>query len=230
MTFRKWKFVFIFLTYLIVSSSFAKNNPQSAVFNSATYTSDKPRQPMDQTFNINNWGFGSADRKILKQMKYKIDSLYEKSTATVSVCPQDGWVRYGNFSYLIINIRTLKWSDARRTCQMLGGDLAIIKSAAENNFIFTLLKKQKTITDWGVWLGFVREADNKFYWINDTPLAKGYTAWASRQPDNVSEKCGNMFGSAKGAGGKWNDLSCDLDPANHWKVAPVILCKKIQIM
>ncbi|KAM7445245.1 hypothetical protein ABFA07_006240 [Porites harrisoni] len=79
------------------------------------YTSDKPRQPMDQTFNINNWGFGSADRKILLQMKSKIDSLQEKSTPTVSVCLQDGWVRYGNFGYLIINIRTLKWSDARRT-------------------------------------------------------------------------------------------------------------------
>lgn len=228
MTFRKWNFVFIFLTYLIVSSSFAKNKPQSAVFKSATYTSDKRRQPMDQTFNINNWGFGSADRKILKEMKYKIDSLYEKSTATV--CPQDGWVRYGNFSYLIINVRTLKWSDARRTCQMLGGDLAIIKSATENNFIFTLLKKQKTITDWGVWLGFVRKADNKFYWIDDTPLAKGYTAWASGQPNNVREKCGNMFGSAKGVGGQWNDLFCDPNPANHWKVAPVILCKKKQIM
>ena len=265
MTFRKWNFVFIFLTCLIVSSSFAKNKPQSAVFKSATYTSDKPRQPMDQTFNINNWGFGSADRKILKEMKYKIDSLYEKSTATgnslslkfskiicgllikrvdditrlnvimltkyvlFSVCPQDGWVRYGNFSYLIINIRTLKWSDARRTCQMLGGDLAIIKSAAENNFIFTLLKKQKTITGLGVWLGFVRKADNKFYWIDDTPLAKGYTAWASGQPNNVREKCGNMFGSTKGVGGQWNDLFCD-NPANHWKVAPVILCKKKQIM
>ena len=201
-------------------------------------------------------------------MKYKIDSLYEKSTATgnsltlkfskiicgllikrvdditrlnvimltkyvlFSVCPQDGWVRYGNFSYLIINIRTLKWSDARRTCQMLGGDLAIIKSAAENNFIFSLLKKQKTITDWGVWLGFVRKADNKFYWIDDTPLARGYTAWGSGEPNNAggNEKCGNMFGSRHRHGGKWNNLSCDLDPANHWKVAPVILCKQKQIM
>ena len=114
---------------------------------------------------------------------------------------------------------------------MLGGDLAIIKSAAENNFIFTLLKKQKTITDWGVWLGFVRKADNKFYWIDDTPLAKGYTAWGSGEPNNAggNEKCGNMFGSAKGAGGKWNDLSCDVDLAKAWKYAPVILCKKKQI-
>ena len=265
MTLRKWNFVFLVLTYFIISSCFAKNKPQSDVSDSAMYTSDKPRQPMDQTFNINNWGFGSADRKTLMQIKSKIDSLYEpKSTPTgksftftifenyrldikrvaditrlneiilrkyvlVSVCPQDGWVRYGNFGYLIINIRTLKWSDARRTCQMLGGDLAIIKSTDENNFVFTLLKKQKTITDWGVWLGFVRKADNKFYWIDDTPLAKGYTAWASRQPDNSggNEKCGNMFGSTKGVGGKWNDLPCDV--TRYWKYAPVILCKKKQI-
>ena len=83
MTFRKWNFVFLVLTYFIVSSCFAKNKPQSDVSDSAMYTSDKPRQPMDQTFNINNWGFGSADRKTLMQIKSKIDSLYEpKSTPT----------------------------------------------------------------------------------------------------------------------------------------------------
>ena len=112
---------------------------------------------------------------------------------------------------------------------MLGGDLAIIKSADENNFIFTIFKKQKTITDWGVWLGFVRKADNKFYWIDDTPLVKGYTAWKRGEQNNVIKKCGNMFGSAHRYGGKWNDILCDLDLAKHWKYAPVILCKKKQI-
>ena len=78
----------------------------------------------------------------------------------------------------------------------------------------------------GVWLGFVRKADNKFYWIDDTPLAKGYTAWASGQPDNAGgiEKCGNMFGLVHG---KWNDLPCDV--TRYWQDAPVILCKKKQI-
>ena len=148
----------------------------------------------------------------------------------LSVCLQDGWGCYGNFGYLIIDIRTLKWSDARQTCQMLGGDLAIRKSAAENNFIFTLLGKQKTITAWGVWLGFVRKADNKLYWIDDNPLPKGYMTWASGQAvDSVTKKCGNMFGLANSARGKWNDLSCHLDLAKHWKYEPVILCKKKQI-
>ena len=142
------------------------------------------------------------------------------------VCAEDGWVRHENSSFLIVNIQTLKWSDARRTCLMLGGELAIIRSAAENNFIFDLGKKQKTFTAWGAWLGFVRKADNTFYWIDDTPLARGYTAWASGQPNNSNgnENCGNMFGTGS-SGEKWNDLWCDLSPA-QLKLAPVILCQK----
>jgi len=111
---------------------------------------------------------------------------------------------------------------------MLGGDLAIIRSAAENNFIFNLVKKQKTFTVWGVWLGFVRKADKKFYWIDDTPLVRGYHVWGSGEPNNHQaygdENCGNMFG-AESRGGKWNDLWCDVNPA-QLKNAPVILCQK----
>jgi len=110
---------------------------------------------------------------------------------------------------------------------MLGGDLAIIRSADENNFIFDLLKKQKTFTSMGAWLGFVRKADNKFYWIDDTPLARGYHVWGRAEPNNVNgnEECGNMFGTYSGGPGKWNDQPCDMDPA-HLKLAPVILCQK----
>lgn len=107
---------------------------------------------------------------------------------------------------------------------MLGGDLAIIRSAAENTFIFNLVKKQKTFTLWGAWLGFVRKADKKFYWIDGTPLSRGYTVWGSGEPNNVIEKCGNMFGTG-GNAGKWNDLICDVNPV-HLKFAPVILCQK----
>ena len=37
---------------------------------------------MVQTFNINNLGFEDADRKLLSEIKYKVDSLYEKSATT----------------------------------------------------------------------------------------------------------------------------------------------------
>ena len=108
---------------------------------------------------------------------------------------------------------------------MLGADLAIIRSAAENTFIFDLVKKQKTVTVWGAWLGFVRKADTKFYWLDGTPLTRGYVPWGSGEPNNSQgkENCGNMFGAEK-RGGKWNDLQCD--SFGLLKLAPVILCQK----
>ena len=73
---RKWNFV-RFIALII-----AQINPKSAVSNTASLTSNKPRHPMVQTFNINNWGFEDADRKLLSEIKYKVDSLYEKSATT----------------------------------------------------------------------------------------------------------------------------------------------------
>jgi len=135
-------------------------------------------------------------------------------------------VLYGKSCFLIIDVPTLNWSDVRRTCHNLGGDLTIIRSAKENNFIFGLIKKQKTITSWGVWLGFTRKSGNKFYWIDDTPLAGHYSPWGSVEPNNHNniEDCGNMFGTGSDQG-KWNDLPCSLKEADL-KKAPSILCQK----
>ena len=113
----------------------------------------------------------------------------------------------------------------RRTCQNLGGDLAIIRTAEENNFIFGLVKKQKTITYMGVWLGFIRKSDKNFYGVDDTPLTGRYSAWGSGEPNGPnSEYCSNMFGTGKRQG-KWNDLWCSLTEAKL-KDAPCILCQK----
>ena len=66
---------FVFIVLILGSSSSVKGNNASS--NSAIR--HKTSQQMHQTFNINNWGFGKADRTMLTEMKYKIDS-YEKST------------------------------------------------------------------------------------------------------------------------------------------------------
>ena len=150
--------------------------------------------------------------------------VWSDFSVTRPACPE-GWVLREKSCFLIINIPTLKWSDARSTCQNLGGDLAIIRTAEENNFIFGLVKKQKTISVWGVWLGLIRKSDKKFYWIDDTPLEGHYSPWGSGQPNNPnSEYCGNMFGSGSSQG-KWNDLWCSLTEAKL-KDAPCILCQK----
>ncbi|XP_020627752.1 macrophage mannose receptor 1-like, partial [Orbicella faveolata] len=184
---------------------------------------DKTPQLAEQTFNINNWGFGNIERKLLIDIKARIDSLFDKVTRPP--CPE-GWVLHAKSCFLIINIPTLERSDARRTCQNLGGDLAIIRSAEENNFIFGLVKQQDTITFYGVWLGFIRKSDSKFYWIDNTPLKGHYSPWGSGEPNNANnnEYCSSMFGKG-GRAGKWNDLWCSLKES-QLKDAPSILCQK----
>ena len=140
-------------------------------------------------------------------------------------CPQH-WVLYGNSCYNVIDTPTAKWSDARTTCQNLGGDLAIIRSQDENNFTLELLKKQKTVTYYGAWLGLYRNpsAGDEFYWIDDTPQAGQFSAWARGQPNQVQEKCGHMY-AASDKIGKWNDKECIVSNAEKSQ-APVILCQK----
>ena len=140
-------------------------------------------------------------------------------------CPGD-WVRRTTSCFRVIDNPTLKWNIARKTCQDLAADLAIITSATENNFIFDLIRSQQTVTDGGAWLGLCRKDDNKFYWIDDTPLEGQYSAWASDEPSSNDEKCVQMYGKGPREG-KWNDEPCSLSEKDlHFNSAPVVLCQK----
>ena len=44
----------------------------------ASVLDDKTSQHVDQTFNINNWGLGKIERKLLSDIKAKLDSLSDK--------------------------------------------------------------------------------------------------------------------------------------------------------
>ena len=139
-------------------------------------------------------------------------------------CPA-GWVPHEASCFHVNDTLTLKWNDARTTCKGLAADLAIIKSATENNFIFDLIKKQQTVTGKGVWLGLYRKDDTKFYWIDDTPLGDQYSAWAIGEPNNQNnnEECVHLYGKGS-KGGEWNDRLCSLD--DNLAPAPVVLCQK----
>ena len=108
----------------------------------------------------------------------------------------------------------------------MGGDLAIIKSADDDKFIFDLIKKQPTVTFWGAWLGLQRkQADSKFYWVDGTPLEGNYQNWAGGEPNNSrgNENCVTMVGKGNDGKGEWNDLNCAYT-GGHTR--PVVLCQK----
>ena len=132
-------------------------------------------------------------------------------------CSKSEWLTHGSSRYCVNNTPTLKWDDGRAYCKNIGGELAVIRTANDNQFIFDLLKKQNTVTEWGVWLGLYRKADGMFYWTDDKPLMDTvedpfegqYLAWNTGEPNNHDghENCVHMY--AQGSlQGKWNDIRC----------------------
>ena len=61
-----------------------------------------------------------------------------------------------------------------------------------------------------------------FYWIDDTPLAGHYSAWASGEPNSVNHKCVHTEIRKEG---KWNDHTCNL-PKRSSSNAPIVLCQQ----
>ena len=142
-------------------------------------------------------------------------------------CPS-GWARQESSCYYIGKTRFLKWHDARSTCQNMGGDLAIIKSAEENGFIFNLMKNAQ-VTGYGAWIGLYQKPDTSFYWLDGTPITAGYSAWSRGEPNNVYPKgpinCVRMQTWDKG---RWDDFHCELASCYRNK-APVAVCQKTTI-
>ena len=63
-----------------------------------------------------------------------------------------------------------------------------------------------------------------FYWIDGTPLAGQYSAWAEGEPKYSPDHCVHMYNVLDKLG-KWNDFKCNLDKKDKLK-APVVLCQK----
>ena len=133
-----------------------------------------------------------------------------------SGCCPPKWVSSEAACYYVDNTRFRKMSDARNKCKQMEGDIAIIRSAHENQFIFDLVKKTAGLPGWGAWIGLQRTADGSFKWVDGTPL--DYDAWNSGEPNDNGgrEDCVAMYWNV---GGKWNDAPCD------WEVTPGVVCK-----
>lgn len=82
------------------------------------------------------------------------------------------------------------WKRAKTRCESMGGHLATISNAAENDFVRTLA--EKTIGDFtntGVWLGATDDRlEGQWEWVDQTPFT--YFSWGKGQPNNGGGKHG----------------------------------------
>ncbi len=106
----------------------------------------------------------------------------------------------GEKAYLVCDI-SKTWADARSFCQALGGDLAVVGSKDENDW----LASQPLSS---AWIGLSDTAvEGTFVWVDGSSLTTAY--WKDGEPNdyNGNEDCGGMYLSGDSAG-LWNDFDC----------------------
>ena len=144
-------------------------------------------------------------------------------------CCPSGWVQGGFFCYYIDGSQEVLWGDAREKCQSMSADLAVIRSAKENSFIYDLVSKKISGNWFATWLGMERkdDHDSEFYWVDGAPVDDNFKAWATNEPNSLREECGMLWGPIGNRPGKWNDAFCDFTiRVQQGKEKPLVLCQK----
>jgi len=98
------------------------------------------------------------------------------------------------------------WTDKETEAENLGGTLAVIRNAAEQEWFYSQFGTEKGATR-NVWLGLHREyPGGPFAWATGEPVT--YLNWDPGQPDNGGgvEDCGHIWQTDNPQNaGKWND-------------------------
>ena len=114
-------------------------------------------------------------------------------------------------NYLLLSANS--WSGAEAEAQTLGGNLATINNAAENNWVFdTFSAGQRNL-----WIGFQdTNLDGIFTWVDGSPVS--YTNWGAGQPNLGSERWVMIIQGDIGQGQvarTWHDVSDSGGPASQ---------------
>ncbi|XP_054637884.1 C-type lectin domain family 4 member M-like [Dunckerocampus dactyliophorus] len=117
---------------------------------------------------------------------------------TEKLCPSH-WVKFQEKCYYISKKgKTLSWQASRRDCKDRGGDLVIITTRQEQNFVTAYYDR--------IWIGLSdSDQEGKWKWVNGEELDfKGF--WQKGEPNDSDgdENCVEVSHSGRG----WNDMPC----------------------
>jgi hypothetical protein len=98
------------------------------------------------------------------------------------------WPDNGHAYLVVARGRSILWDDAKAEAVAMGGHLATISSASENQFVFDLARAHDAAWN-GAWGGpylggFLSSGQGRGAWAWVTGEPWGYTAWAPSEPTN----------------------------------------------
>ncbi len=114
----------------------------------------------------------------------------------------------GHTYYLL---STASWPDSEAFAQTLGGHLATVNDAAENQWIFNTFPALTGVAQPTLWIGLNDAAvEGTFVWASGEPVS--FTFWAPGEPNNTpnADPTGEDYAAIRPPGyspaGSWNDL------------------------
>ncbi|XP_066489039.1 C-type lectin domain family 4 member C-like [Tiliqua scincoides] len=141
-------------------------------------------------------------------------------------CCMLGWVQNGSSCYYFSSgLDTADWENSRQNCRGMGFDLVVVNSEVEQDF---LRRHAKTLItrDRNYWIGLSdQEGQDKWQWVDDTPLNNSAEFWKEGEPSNPMEKCAVMHISSSTLSRperNWNDIRCTERPHRICEAKPFI--------
>jgi hypothetical protein len=114
------------------------------------------------------------------------------------------------------------WTASESEAENLGGTLAVIKSAAEEEWVFSKFASYDGMKR-NLWIGLRRTfPGGPFAWVTDDKV--DYTDWHSGQPDNGggTENCVHIWTRNSDNPNSWNDL------ADNWPFGDDMPCGVVE--
>ena len=106
-----------------------------------------------------------------------------------------------------------QWDDASDDANAIGGYLAVINDAGENQFI------KNNVGGNDYWIGLTDEVtEGTFEWVNNDPVS--YTNWKSGEPNNAGGSGPADYAVIRGNNGKWYDRG----GCSHYKYIVEVPC------
>ncbi|GAB0184746.1 macrophage mannose receptor 1-like [Grus japonensis] len=99
---------------------------------------------------------------------------------------KDGWIIYEDKQYYFSK-EQVHMEEARRICQKNFADLVVIENESKRQFLWKYIYTKFRVESY--FIGLVVSFDQKFSWLDETPV--NYVAWAPNEPNfvNNDENC-----------------------------------------
>ncbi|CAN5430273.1 hypothetical protein BH09VER1_BH09VER1_30540 [soil metagenome] len=119
-----------------------------------------------------------------------------------TLMPAEEVGRLNNHTYMYVP-KALRWDDAKKYAELLGGHLVTFQSEEENKFVYNLARKGGS--DTSVWIGLT-DAGHEGRWTWVTGEALDYVNWERKPNGGKGQNYADIgFGKTE----RWNDAEND---------------------